>query len=269
MTKKISFDGEKRVLNVVTSYYHPTFYYSEGEIPTEFKALFIPNTNVGFRLEIEGIDNKDLNISFYEGSNRAVIRTYILECCSNFVMNEDVTVKFTIDTSEWTKRWASKDDGKTWEYRPLPNGSNYDENLTYYRDADMENVVELDNGEFLIKKYGKYQPDLCFLSKVPAVTYTKVNRADFNLPCGDISIIYGDYYKSKKGTDCFRVKPKDKAKHILVSDDWGGAFEDYRGNILPDNGVYYKRKRSNGGGCGTDYAIYDKDWRYRLSVDDI
>lgn len=132
----------------------------------------------------------------------------------------------------------------------------------------FENVITLNDGNFLIKEYGKYKSNLSFLSEVPAIAWTPCKPSDFNLDRGTFYYIKGEFFTSKKGTKCFRVNPN--GKHILLRDSWGGAFEKYRGNTLPKEGaVYYRRASSNGGGCGYDYAVYPANWRYTLSEEDI
>ena len=88
----------------------------------------------------------------------------------------------------------------------------------------------------------------------------------FNLPNGELRQLTGEYFVSKKGTKCFRI---GNGPHIILQDDWGGAFNKYRGHTLPEDQIYYRRSSSNGGGCGYDYAIIPKDWRLQITEDDI
>lgn len=132
-----------------------------------------------------------------------------------------------------------------------------------------KNYNKLNNGKYLILDYGKYQSGLCIIHSLPLIEWIKKDSKNFNLPQGNIEVIYGDFFISKKGTKCFEIKDKKNAKHILISDEWGGAFNSYRGRTLPENGLYFKRARSNGGGAGVDYAIFDKEWKHSLSIDDI
>lgn len=131
------------------------------------------------------------------------------------------------------------------------------------------NTIKLDNGEFLTNDYGKYAPDLTFLHKDEKIQWVrKHDLSVFNLPAGGINYLIGDFFTSKKGTKCFRIK--DNGKHILISDDWGGAFNSYRGRTLPKEGsLHYRRASSNGGGSGVDYAIYERGWKYTISLEDI
>lgn len=143
-------------------------------------------------------------------------------------------------------------------------------------------VVELDNGSFLVKNYGKYTSNLGIIveSNDEAVKKengciklfeTKYEGAEFNL--GNNCCLYGmvgDFFISKKGTKLFR-KSKD-GKHIILRDDWGGCFNDYRGGTLPgiyEGALYYRRASSNGGGTGYDYCVIPKDWRRLINIDDI
>lgn len=138
--------------------------------------------------------------------------------------------------------------------------------------VDTEGVVELNDGSFLIKDYEKYGSGLCILHSHPAFGYEYVScgKDDLNLSSGSFDVLYGAYFVSKKGTKCFRVDKN--GPHKLVRDDWGGAFNDYRGGSLPVEGkdvLYYKRAKSNGGGMGYDYVVVPRDWKNVLSVEDI
>lgn len=130
-----------------------------------------------------------------------------------------------------------------------------------------KNAVMLDGGNFLIKDYGKYASNLCIITPKPWIQFKDIDRKDLNLPKGDISVIYGRFFKSKKGTLCFDT---NKNEHILVRDSWGGAFNSYRGSTLPQKeALYYHEASSHGGGLGNDYAIYLASWRYRVKIEDI
>lgn len=139
-----------------------------------------------------------------------------------------------------------------------------------------ESIIELDNGTCLYNSYGKYKSNLCFLGSreslekfISGELWRDVPAIEFNLPRGDYSIIAGEYFVSKKGTKCFRIK--EDGKHILIRDNWGGCFNDYRGGNLEKlpNKSYYRRASSNGGGTGNDFCIVPTGTKYQLSEDDI
>ena len=92
----------------------------------------------------------------------------------------------------------------------------------------------------------------------------------FNIPFdGNVGyIILGQYRKNKKGTDIFDTT-KDEDYLIYVS--WGGAFNKSRGiEIDKIKGYkYYRRATSNGGGSGCDYIVISKDFKNKLTIDDI
>lgn len=93
---------------------------------------------------------------------------------------------------------------------------------------------------------------------------------EMNLPhMSSCSYIRGDFFTSKKGTPCFKIK--DDGRHVLIRDDWGGAFNSYRGGKLPEcpERLFYRRASSNGGGAGYDYGIYPVGYKYAPSIDDI
>ena len=131
-----------------------------------------------------------------------------------------------------------------------------------------EGWIVLDNGEFLYNSHGKYAPNLTYICKEPQIVWNRMEPKTINLDKGNFRYVIGDYFVSKKGSNCFRVK--SNGKHMLIMDDWGGCFNRYRGNTLPEKGsLYYRRAQSNGGGSGNDYAIYNKDWTNTPSLDDI
>lgn len=134
--------------------------------------------------------------------------------------------------------------------------------------AEKEDSVLLDNGNHLMNKFGKYEPNLCFISKMPYIMWRKTTPKEYNLsPKCSLCYVRGTYFKSKKGTDCFRLD--DNGPHILLRDNWGGAFERYRGGNLPEDQLYHRRASSNGGGCGYDYAVIPLGWQKVISEDDI
>lgn len=150
------------------------------------------------------------------------------------------------------------------------------ESTVYWRDfqrlrlADMEWIIVLSDWKFLINKYGKYQPNLSFITRVPKLSFESISSKDLNFDEWDFDVVYWEFFISKKWTKCFRVLLKEKAKHVLIRDDWWGAFNKYRWRTLPeDKALYYRRASSNGGGCGCDYGVYEKDFKNALSEDDI
>ena len=140
--------------------------------------------------------------------------------------------------------------------------------LTKVSVPEPEDHITLSNGRVLMNKFGKYMPNLCFISDIPHLPWEDVKSQDFNLDKGDLSVLRGTFFISKKGTQCFKIE--ENGPHILLRDNWGGAFSKYRGRTLPEEGaIYYKRASSNGGGNGYDYAIYPANWQYTLSEEDI
>lgn len=220
----------------------------------------IPNIFVHFFQTYNGI-----GISF----NKSYQTSPIDE--KNTIQGLDVNVK--LDTSNWIETWCIDNDRNLYKIK-LPITSNstvYDETFKLHKLVNMENVVKLNNGSYLINSHGKYLPNLTFLYDKPDFSYIRIEPKELNLPKGDMSILYGNFFISKKGTKCFRIQDNKKlASHILVSDDWGGCFNSYRGNTLPEEQAeYFRRARSNGGGSGVDYAIFPINWKYQLSEEDI
>jgi len=150
------------------------------------------------------------------------------------------------------------------------NGLQYWKDFKEYRPADMDWVIVLSDWKFLMNRYGKYEPNLSFLSYVPEVEYDTVSARDLNFEKWKFGVVYWDFFVSKKWTKCFRILPKEKAKHVLIRDDWWGAFEKYRWRTLPeDKAIYYRRASSNGWGAWYDYGVYDVNFKNEVSEDDI
>lgn len=139
-----------------------------------------------------------------------------------------------------------------------------------------ESTITLTNGEKIIRRYGKYQPGIAFFINEGNCTMEwydrKVHQIDLNLEFDASSIkwIPGDFWVSKKGTNCFR--PNENGKHILVEASWGGCFDDTRGteyNRIKDLAIYARRASSNGGGMGDNYYVFPRDFHNELTEDDI
>ena len=192
-------------------------------------------------------------------------------------LSEEIGIRFPMKTAEniWAQRYAES-------LEKYPVAYLYESEVYAVRQEDgrvikvgnnllnKEGVIQLSNGTFLINKYGKYEPNLSFLNTKPDVDteWIRVESFEFNLPKGCLSKIYGTFFTSKKGTKCFRINPN--GEHMLIGDCWGGASNRYYGGTLPEEGaLYYRRASSNGGGLGHDYAIYQRDWKYELSEEDI
>lgn len=146
----------------------------------------------------------------------------------------------------------------------------YTRDFDKYYLADMEWVIVLSNWKFLMNRYGKYEPNLSFLSNAPEVDFQRIDRKALNFDEWSFSVVYWEFFISKKWTKCFRILPKEKAKHVLIRDDWWGAFEKYRWRTLPeDKATYYRRASSNWWWCWYDYWVYDVNFRNEVSEDDI
>jgi len=143
----------------------------------------------------------------------------------------------------------------------------------------MSNFIELAGGAgFLYNWYGKYRPNLTLLfrelpaddsgeASIYAAGWQELRPEELNLEerGGSIRALRGEYFKSRKGTDCFRVR--QDGPHMLLQHDWHR-----RQNItlLPDEDfAYYRHASSNGGGTGYTYAVAPVGWRRRVSIDDI
>lgn len=138
-----------------------------------------------------------------------------------------------------------------------------------------ENTFLLDDGRYLYNNKGKYMSGLSFICNKNQLI-TDFYHQDQNLKQiinihfdGSTCFCYGNYFKSKKGTNCFDITAKNP-KYILIRVSWGGAFNETRGiKNVPINPIYYKRASSNGGGLGNDYLIIPINYKNEISIDDI
>ena len=151
--------------------------------------------------------------------------------------------------------------------------------------SSLGDVLTMTSGDYLIQHYGKYASGLGIIvlkgdSHIGPYGDDKCIRlfqepdrkekAEFNLGGGTLDSIRGTFFVSKKGTKLFRVDPN--GPHFLLRDDWGGAFNKYRGGKLPtmDGGaLYHRRASSNGGGSGYDFSIVPVNWKLEISEEDL
>lgn len=119
-------------------------------------------------------------------------------------------------------------------------------------------AIKLENGNYLIRDYGKYGSGLCFVSKEGGLRYTTYSPSHFNLPgTGSHTLfgIRGDFFVSKNGNFCFKVNEKC-GKHLFLEEKWGGSWGDLNiySELLP-NKLYEKNTKSNGGRLGYYYVV--------------
>lgn len=130
--------------------------------------------------------------------------------------------------------------------------------------------VVLNDGSFLKKDYGKYRTNLLIINDVPELNFVETSSKEFNLDLiPKLTFIKGDYFVTKKGADAFRIKAD--GKHLLLCDNWGGAFNSYRGGNSPDADecLYQRRASSNGGGSGNTFSIVEEGFKRSISIDDL
>ena len=133
-------------------------------------------------------------------------------------------------------------------------------------------IIQLEGWKRLIRHYGKYRSGLSIIvnsfsdyhwEEAPALSAQMNIRFD-----GKTSVMQGEYFVSKKGVKCFRVR--NDGPHLLVRSDWGGAFNQSRGMLdAPGGSLYFRRARSNGGGTGYDYVIFPVGFRAQLREEDV
>ena len=132
------------------------------------------------------------------------------------------------------------------------------------------------NGEYLIRKYGKYNPGLCVIvpqdNTVLPVMHTGSVFMNIKFDCNMLMTIEGEFWISKKGTPCFR--PKVLGPDILIETSWGGCFETSRGTEFEETSKmfgckYSKYSPSNGGGFGNNYYIFPRNYYRNINIDEI
>lgn len=137
--------------------------------------------------------------------------------------------------------------------------------------GEGEEPIRLEGWKRLIRHYGKYRAGLSILVNSFADYGWKDDPhlgRKMNIQFdGKTSVMRGEFFVSKKGTNCFRVK-KD-GKHLLIRIEWGGSKKT-RGLITaPKDAVYFKRASSNAGRMGYDYVIFPVDYVLHLKEEDV
>jgi hypothetical protein len=130
--------------------------------------------------------------------------------------------------------------------------------------------VKLEEKKFLYKWYGKYMPNLLFMNYIPEFEWFFTESWEYNLGrISDLRKIQGRYFKTAKGADAFEAS--NEGPHFLLADNWGGPFNQYRGQNSPDpKDCFYQRvASSNGGGSGTTYSIVPVTFKNQISIDDL
>ena len=137
-----------------------------------------------------------------------------------------------------------------------------------------ENAVLLDEDYYLVNWYGKYNPQMTFLVTWDTIQHFYWIEPDYDMNInfdGDPYIMYGDYWISRKGKNCFRPLPKDQAEHMLVKVDWEKGFfraSHGRNPELKEAALYYHRARSRGGGVGNTYYVLPKGYKNEEKIED-
>lgn len=117
------------------------------------------------------------------------------------------------------------------------------------------NPIELDDGGYLINDYGRYSPDLTFLSSCPEINWSELPDEEIDIPEGDYYYIRGSHFVSRSGkkTKCFRVITN--GHHILLSGEWTEGFK----SPLKEDSLYFKKTPLKEDGVGLVYAIFPYD----------
>ncbi len=175
-----------------------------------------------------------------------------------------------LDSQKWweyVKEWSQKIiDQCAWgQFKILKEDDFYSSN-----EKVREWLIVLNDGRFLVNRYGKYRPNLSFIQSQPhEIRYVPLPSSVLNLESWSFDYVRGRYFIYKKGTNCFEIQAD--GPHMLIRDDWWGAFSRYRWwelKKLPCQ-LYYRRASSNWWGQWYDYVIVPVWTRYQLSFDDL
>ena len=190
--------------------------------------------------------------------------THLIRFGKNLVeaIDAGLELRFNIepvwDSGEIHKLVVEYDDaGETWiacrDFR-------YPVSSVVYADDIGQEVIKLTSGSYYVPMFGKYKPDLGFIIHEKDVHEGVIDELftdSFVYNNKKYHCVYGKYFKSKKRTDMFEVN--NNGPHVLIEDEWGGAFNSYRGLKDPQKAIYCRHKCSHGGGLGVNYFILPKD----------
>lgn len=202
---------------------------------------------------------------YYDTSDKKILSLETLETEPGYriVGNAEISVINPI-VSAWCNgltRWGHDDE--VVEKVSIYEGSIYDTDLNKRQLFINENAIELNDGKFLIKDFGKYGSHLLVIAEKPAISFSK---SIANIGGKELEEVKGRFFTTKKGSKALDTTTTNPT-HILYKDGWGGCFNDYRGNKLVE-GLYNYRAHSNGGGAGYDYAVYEIGNIPRPSIED-
>ncbi len=152
---------------------------------------------------------------------------------------------------------------------------------------ENDRCFETETG-FLVNDFGKYRPNITFVipkvfdlgkdgKPLNPIAYVKDPEVTGNMNLdfdGSPAFIFGDFWRSKKGGACFRPKNPMQAKHLLIRVDWGGCFNNHRGNHSEEvqdinELLYFRRASSNGGGSGYDYWVLPVGYSRTLHLEEV
>lgn len=226
-----------------------------------YQLLVIDDTPIDTTFTVSHARYKYANIHYWGTSEKKIIaletepRNEIVGDAEISVIN-DIVPTWCNGLSQW---------GHTDEVELVDvyKDSIYDINLVKRQIFINESAIELNNGKFLIKDFGKYGSHLLIISEKPTIVYSKSTA---NIGGTELEEVKGAFFTTKKGAKAFDTTTTNPT-HVLYKDRWGGCFNNYRGNKLAE-GLYNHRARSNGGGVGYDYAIYEINNIVRPSIED-
>ena len=176
------------------------------------------------------------------------------------------------------------DGAHIWTISELQKRSQIEKNLSLIKETEIENIlwdfveielpipsgwVKLEEKKWLNKWYGKYAPNLLFINYIPEHQWFFTEPWEYNLnKMTDLRVIRGKYFKTAKGADAFEAS--NVGPHLLLADNWGGAFNNYRGQNSPDpkDCLYQRIASSNGGGAGTTYSVVPFGFKAQYDIND-
>lgn len=116
-------------------------------------------------------------------------------------------------------------------------------------------------------------PNFQYPKGYEGITFSK---SYFNLGSGFVNALPGKYFVTKKNTQCFEIQLGPNTPELLLIDEWGGSYNNYKGHVLEklllcdnERDLWNLRMESKKGGEGVDYIIIPKDMKYEISLEDL
>lgn len=137
---------------------------------------------------------------------------------------------------------------------------------------------------FIVFEHGKYKPNISFVlpknfngnplkyrKDEPTLAMVRDFGLEFGTPESDISILFGDFWKSKANKPHFKPSSSQVATHVIVRAAWGGPDHPRTRGAwkAPEDVTHFRRAASNGGGVGYDYYVLPIGYKHIINDKEI